>query len=254
MTVQQGARAPYATTGSIVTVVERHRQVGLRSLDLQKLQNVGVSGPLAPRTMQALILLDFYDEAGNVVPSFDALRKVPDHEFKPYLADLIRGAYAPIFEVLNLKTASGQDVENAFRGFEPTGQLRRMVQLFLGLAAYADLIDEPPKKSLPRKKPIRIVRSNKDSTTDTVTEPQAPVPTAPEPRPPDSASPSAHVILPDAGVVTLTANVNPLNLTKADRDALFQIVDAFTTWRESHTPASDEEQAVTYSRGKVSTP
>src|SRR5690349_20062494 len=124
-------RAPYASAGSVQKVIEKHRQVGLQSVDLRKLQQIGITEALAPRTLYALEALGFYDNAGNVTPEFDALRKVPDHDFKPRLAALLREGYAPILEVLDPSVASQADVENAFRGFEPTGQISRIVQLFM---------------------------------------------------------------------------------------------------------------------------
>jgi Family of unknown function (DUF5343) len=147
MAVQKDARAPYASTGSIKTVIDKHRQVGLQSMSLQRLQQIGVTEALAPRTMQALVFLGFYDENGNVTPEFDALRKVPKHDFKPRLAALLREAYAPILEVLDPASATPLDVENAFRGFLPTGQIPRMVQLFIGLMAYVGLMPEPSRRS-----------------------------------------------------------------------------------------------------------
>lgn len=142
----QDRRAPYASTGSIKTVIEKHRQVGLQSMNLQRLQQIGVTEALAPRTLHALTFLGFYDEQGRVTPEFDALRKVPEHDFKPRLAALLREAYAPILEILDPATATPLDVENAFRRFKPTGQLPRMVQLFIGLMAYAEVMPEPQRR------------------------------------------------------------------------------------------------------------
>jgi hypothetical protein len=142
----QGGRAPYASTGSVQKVIEKHRQVGLQNVTLLKLQQIGVSESLAPRTLSALESLGFYDEQGNVTPEFDALRKVPEHDFKPGLAELLRKAYAPILGVLDPATATQTDVENAFRGFEPTGQIPRMVQLFIGIMAYAEIMPEVKRR------------------------------------------------------------------------------------------------------------
>jgi Family of unknown function (DUF5343) len=147
MAVQQSGRAPYASTGSIKTVIEKHRQVGLQNVSLQRLQQIGVTKALSPRTLYALIFLGFYDESGNITPEFDALRKVPEHDFKPRLAALLRKAYVPILENLDPATATQLDVENAFRGFEPTGQLSRMVQLFIGLTVYAGIMPEPKHRA-----------------------------------------------------------------------------------------------------------
>jgi hypothetical protein len=153
MTVQQRARAPYASTGSIIKVIDKHRQVGLQSISLQRLDQIGITAALAPRTLQALTLLGFYDENGDVTPEFDALRHTPEHEFKPRLAALLREAYASILEVLDPATATPLDVENAFRGFLPTGQIPRMVHLFMGLMIYAGLM--PEERQRPRQEAAR---------------------------------------------------------------------------------------------------
>lgn len=142
-------RGPYASTAPVVKVIEKNRQMGLPTVNLQKLQMIGVSESLAPRTLYALEALGFYDENGNITPEFDALRKAHDHEFKPRLAALLREAYAPILEVIDPAAATLTDVENAFRGFEPTGQIPRMVQLFIGLMAYAGIMPEIKRRSGP---------------------------------------------------------------------------------------------------------
>lgn len=146
MTAMQEGRAPYASMGSVQKVIEKNRQVGLQSVTLQKLQQIGVTESLAPRTLFALEALGFYDGNGNITPEFDALRKVPEHDFKPRLAALLREAYAPILELLDPAAATQTDVENAFRGFEPTGQVPRMVQLFIQLMVYAGIMPEPEPK------------------------------------------------------------------------------------------------------------
>jgi Family of unknown function (DUF5343) len=146
MSVQQGTRMPYASTGSIKTVIEKHRQVGLPAMSQQRLQQIGVTEALAPRTLQALIFLGFYDENGKVTPEFDALQHAESHDFKLRLAALLRAAYAPVLEVLDTDTATTLDIENAFRGSVPTGQLPRMVQLFIGLMTYAEVMPEPETK------------------------------------------------------------------------------------------------------------
>ena len=73
------------STGSIKAVIEKHRQVSLQDVSLERLQRIGVTEALAPRTLYALTFLGFYDERGRVTPEFDALRKLPEHEFKPAL-------------------------------------------------------------------------------------------------------------------------------------------------------------------------
>src|SRR5260370_42637384 len=106
MTAMQEGRAPYASMGSVQKVIEKHRQVGLQRVTLQKLPPIGVTESLAPRTLFALEAFGFYDGNGNITPEFEALRRAHDDDFKPRLAALLREAYAPILEVLDPATAT----------------------------------------------------------------------------------------------------------------------------------------------------
>lgn len=215
MAVQQGTRAPYASTGSIKTVIEKHRQVGLQAVSLQRLQQIGVTEALAPRTLQALTFLGFYDESGNVTPEFDALRKVPEHDFKPRLAALLREAYAHILEVLDPATATPLDVENAFRGFEPTGQLPRMVQLFIGLMVYAEIMPEPETKrrtgGASAQAPARPPKSKPGAERERQPEsPAAKTPFHADSKPGERRD----ISLGDAGSVSVIVNVRWLDLSE----------------------------------------
>jgi hypothetical protein len=227
--VVSGGRAPYAPTKAVLAVVERHRQVGLKALDVQRLQNIGITEALAPRTMQALVLLDFYDDAGGVTPGFDALRKVPEHDFRPRLAALLRNAYADVLQLLDPTAASVLDVENAFRGFEPTGQLPRMVQLFTGLMAFVGIMPEGAARKPSGPRPA----TSKPKSTR-----QAPLPPTPEPvatalatNPQDGHH--TTVDLGPGGQVTLIVNVNPLAMSRADRDIFYSVVDKITDWQHA---------------------
>ena len=148
MAIQTGGRGPYATTSSVVAVFEKHRQVGLRTISADMMPRIGVSESLAGRTVQTLVLLDFYDEKGQVTPAFDALRKMSDDEAHERLASMLREAYAEVLKYIDPATATVDEIERQFRAFEPTGQVSRMVQLFIGLFTYAGVI--PPSENAPR--------------------------------------------------------------------------------------------------------
>jgi hypothetical protein len=142
VTIQTGGRAPYAPTKTVLRVVERHREFGLRTMDLPKLKSIGVTDALAPRTLASLVGLGFYDDTGQITPEFEALRVSPEADFKPQLGELLRKAYSPVFEILNPATATRTEIEDAFRSFEPPGMRPRMVQLFEGLMIFAGLRPE----------------------------------------------------------------------------------------------------------------
>jgi hypothetical protein len=233
MAVQKSTRAPYASTGSVTTVIEKHRQVGQTTMSLQRLQQIGVTEALAPRTMYALAFLGFYDENGNVTPEFDALRKAHEHDFKPRLAALLREAYAPILEVLDPATATPLDVENAFRGFEPTGQIPRMVQLFMGLMRYVEIMpDAASKRDGPAPRMARIPKvkpagaNGQSGHTGRSEQPghssvqprREHEPEHQEPEPPryldGNAAERRDISLGDAGSVTVIVNVRWLDLSE----------------------------------------
>jgi Family of unknown function (DUF5343) len=264
MAVQIGARAPYASTGSITTVIEKHRQVGLQSMSLQRLQQIGITEALAPRTMHTLTTLDFYDDQGNVTPEFDALKKVPEHDFKPRLTALLREAYAPILEVLDPATATPLDVENAFRGFEPTGQIPRMVQLFMGLMIYAGVMSEDQRKAMPTTRPSGRTGSaspgkKKDapSGAPTAGEPAAGEPvheTRREPPPPaqNSRASSFHqmdgntfiLMTPSGAEMILTVKMEVMRTSVEDRNFIFEVVDKLRDYAAKTAPASGADNAV----------
>jgi len=258
MAVQKGTRAPYASTGSITTVIEKHRQVGQLTMSLQRLQQIGVTEALAPRTMYALVFLGFYDENGNVTPEFDALRRVPEHDFKPRLAALLREAYAPILEVLDPATATPLDVENAFRGFEPTGQIPRMVQLFMGLMIYAGVMPEDRRKAAAGARPqgsrtgSGAVGKKKDDAPGA--SPDKPVrETQHEPPPParNSQGGGFHqmdgntfvLLMPSGPEMILTVKMDVMRTSVEDRNFIFKIVDELREFGSESDQASGSSDA-----------
>jgi len=249
MAVQKAARAPYASTGSIISVIEKHRQVGLQTMSLQRLPQIGVSEALAPRTMRTLAFLGFYDENGKVTPEFDSLRKAPDHDFKPRLAALLREAYAPILEVLDPATATPLEVENAFRGFEPTGQLPRMVQLFMGLMIYADIMPEDRRTAgVGVRQPGARTGAGATGKKGEAARGSRPHKPASEtrhetPQPPGNshgadftqAGGNTFVLLmPSGPEMTLTVKMDVMRTSVEDRNFIFKIVDELREFADRH--------------------
>jgi hypothetical protein len=244
MAVQKNTRGPYASTGSILKVIEKHRQVGLQTMSLQRLQQIGITEALAPRTLHSLTFLGFYGENGDVTPEFDALRRAPEHEFKPRLAALLREAYASILEVLDPETATVLDVENAFRGFEPTGQIPRMVQLFMGLMIYADLMPEDRRKpSAGGGRPpgsragSGAASKKKDKDAASGAAPASPVRETPAEAPPpvlnghatgaEPARENTYVLYLASGPkITLMVDMDVMRVSISDREFIFKLVDA----------------------------
>lgn len=148
MPITANSSAPYAPPGAITDVVDFHRRKGLPSpVTLDKIVLVGVSESLAPRTIQALRLLDLLDDDGTPTETFEALRVAPEAEFRERFAEVIRGAYAEVFHYRDPASDDWTKIRDAFRTYKPYGMQERMVNLFLGLCVYAGIIDEIPKRT-----------------------------------------------------------------------------------------------------------
>lgn len=147
MPLVHDSNAPYAPAATVIDVIKSFRDGSFRgSFTKESLLRLGVTESLAPRTLQALQLLDLVDDAGAPTEKFTALRKAPADQYQAAFADLLRSAYAAVFEYLpDPSKATHQQVHDAFRGFKPEGQWGRMVTLFLSLIVEAGIIEEAPK-------------------------------------------------------------------------------------------------------------
>jgi hypothetical protein len=233
--------APYAPAKPILAAIDRHRQVRLAVIDAPTLMRMGVPDSLIPRTLQAMRLLDLVDESGRPSEAMEALRTASTAEFKNVLSDVIRHAYAPVFEVVDPTVASHESVEDAFRRFTPSGQRDRMVSLFMGLLAEAGLIAEVPRK----KGGPRPSRATKRPTVPKA----APSPVAVE-APPVAAnapvrlsySPRADggddyfVPLASGGSVTVNVDVNLFDLTVEDRQFISEVIDLLRAYKPPSSP------------------
>jgi hypothetical protein len=138
-----GGNAPYAPPTAVMSIVETYRDRGLPCpITTDILIRAGVSDGLANRTMQALKMLDLVDDEGNPTEQFKGLKTARSDEYKERLAEVVRAAYAPVFTFWDPDKDSLDRVPDQFRPYEPTGQRRRMVILFLGLCQAAGIIPE----------------------------------------------------------------------------------------------------------------
>ncbi len=142
MPIQADQIAPYAPAQTITTLIERYRERGLTTpITGDVLMKAGIKDSLTQRVLQSLKLLDLIDGDGNPTVAFAELKKAPQGEFQPRLAEIIRSAYAEIFKFTDPAKDPPQSVRDAFRGFSPDSQQERMVMLFLGLCEAAGIIE-----------------------------------------------------------------------------------------------------------------
>ncbi|GJL89809.1 MAG: hypothetical protein DHS20C03_35180 [Minwuia thermotolerans] len=146
MPVTSDKPAPYAPASAIVSIIERHRNRGLPfPVDADTLARAGVSESLIPRTLQALQTLDLIANDGGPTEMLESIRLAPEAEYKKYMEDWLRVAYADALQFIDPATATETEVRDAFRSYKPTGQQNRMVTLFIGLFAAAGVAPEKPK-------------------------------------------------------------------------------------------------------------
>lgn len=124
-------------------------------IDIAVIKRIGITESLAPRTHQALRLLDLLDASSQPTPAMEGLRKAGADEFPARLADVVRAAYAEVFAYRDPATDDVSKIEDAFRDFKPVGMRPRMVRLFLGLCEAAGIIESAAPVSRGGAKPAR---------------------------------------------------------------------------------------------------
>lgn len=161
MAVQTGGKAPYAPPSAVLEIIRRYRDAGLMTpFTPDVLMRAGVSESLAPRTLQALQLLDLIDEeSGEPTSQFEAIRRATTDDYPGTLAETLRSAYAEVFQFVDPTRDNQQRIEDAFREYQPAGQRRRMVTLFLGLCQEAGIIEDGPPARPPRPRRREGTRS-----------------------------------------------------------------------------------------------
>jgi hypothetical protein len=159
--VEDSVFAPYAPGLPTVRVVRRiHEGTSGSPLTIGKLTALGAAEGNAIRVQRALGFLGLIDEEGALTESARRLRKAHDDEYPLVLAEILRSAYAPVFEI-QPDPAAARDIElaNAFRQFDPAGQRDNMIRLFVALCQEAKLMPPAPAEGVSRK--ARIIADRK---------------------------------------------------------------------------------------------
>lgn len=180
--------APYAPYKNVQSVISRYRDRGLPDpLSASEIERLGISAGMAPRTLRALRFLGLVDEGGHRLEPFERLKRATTDEYPAQLAEIVRGAYLPVFQIVDPAQDSDTAIADAFRRFEPSAQRDKMIALFRGLAEEAEIIP----KGKPKQREGGARRDPNRSKTTT------PKSTKAEP-PSDPAAPSvSSEVLPD---------------------------------------------------------
>ena len=179
--------APYAPSRTIVGLIEQYRDKDLPTpITKTTLERAGVEASLSSRTLQALKILDLIDDDGEPTDTMKAIRVATTTDLPSVVAGWVQAAYREILAFVN-PDADVQRIADQFRHYKPMGMRPRMVTLFLGLCAYAQLIPELPKMPRTSKPATNGKATTAKPKTSPVVEQRAPVNKDKTPPPPGDA-------------------------------------------------------------------
>ena len=145
MSVVRDGQAPYTSTAAVLEVIEAFRHKNPRiPVTVEVLELLGIAPTIAPRTLQALHLLDLLDADGNPTDALLGLKEASPDDFPHRLGEVITAAYSEIFAHRNPSTDPPEKIVEAFRFYNPASMRPRMIRLFYGLASAAGIVSEVP--------------------------------------------------------------------------------------------------------------
>lgn len=148
MPFRSGGPAPYAPPAAVIAVIEAYRNRGLATpFTHDVLLRLGITASLVPRVFKSLVELGLIGKDGEPTQVFEAIRRATTDEYPKRLEELVRDQYAEVFNFADPANDPPERVADAFRAFEPVGQRKRMVTLFLALCEKAGIIPQRTQKS-----------------------------------------------------------------------------------------------------------
>lgn len=145
MAVTKDGQAPYAPAPAVMDVIEGFRSKHPQTpFTTENIQLLGVTASLAPRTIQALELLDLINDQGEPTQALIRLREATREDFPGRLADVVRAAYAEVFQYCDPAKDSPEQIQEIFRFYRPPSMQQRSLRLFYGLCQRAGIIGEAP--------------------------------------------------------------------------------------------------------------
>ena len=134
-------RAPYAPVASVLKVMHGMRDRGLPEvIGLSALDSLGIPTGNQPRTLAALKFLRLVSGSDRRTDLFERLGRVGRDEYPGVVEEVVRAAYARVFEIRDPAQDDINQITDAFRQYDPSRQRVRMVTLFMGLCREAEII------------------------------------------------------------------------------------------------------------------
>lgn len=156
MPLHPNQQAPYTSASAVVSFLDRYRAATLPpKIQHDDLKRIGVKDSLLKRTMSSLRLLELVEDDGTPTTALERLLGARPDEYQDAVASHLRLVYADVFAILDPATASAAEMQNAFWGYEPKGQLDAIIRLFVGLCQYAGIVHEEARPPIPSAKPRR---------------------------------------------------------------------------------------------------